>query len=75
MDHGVRGTPIRAEQAAQFGLVTAVAETDDLDAEVEKWITVLLERGRVAAEARAYWREGLVARIPRPSLPGDGAGA
>ena len=69
VDHGLRSTPITAERAMAFGLVTTVVAADEMDAEVEQWLQSVADRPKPAAEAAAYWRDLVAERIARPAEP------
>ena len=66
VDHGMRSTPITAERAMAFGLVTNVVTAEEMDAEVEQWVHAVAERAKPAAQAVAYWRALVAEGIARP---------
>jgi enoyl-CoA hydratase/carnithine racemase len=69
VDHGVRSTPITAERAMTFGLVTNVVPPDRMDAEVAQWVQSVADRPKPAMQAAAYWRDLVAERIARPAEP------
>lgn len=54
---GLQSSPIGAEEAQRWGLVSSVVPEDRLDAEVATWIGWVHERPVVADQTRRYWQE------------------